>query len=147
MTNKNSIEAYREEVDNGNISNRQQQVIDWLKVNHYGTARQIGEAVPGAWRRCSELLAMGKITRTKDVICPVTNKKVARFALPNFADKMTPLFINTIKKPTRKQLIDRINELEMELAYKNSEIAQAYNDGIRFARTMRPVKRIWFKFW
>lgn len=144
--NKNSIEAYREEVDNGNISNRQQQVIDWLKVNHYGTARQIGEAVPGAWRRCSDLKKMGKIIVREDVIDPVTNKKVSSYALPNFADKMTPLF-NTNKKPTRKQLIDRINELEMELAYKDSEIAQAYNDGIRFARTMRPVKRIWFKFW
>lgn len=145
--NENSVNAYREEKDNGNISKKQRQVLDWLNKNHYGTAREISQDIPGAWRRCSELLAKGLIKQTKDIVCPITNKQVARFCLPNADDR--PVFAPH-KQATRKQLLAKITELEMELAYKNSEVAHAYNDGIRVGMNMKPakvVKRVWFKLW
>lgn len=145
--NTNSIESFKSERDSGKITKKQQEVINWLKKNKYGTAREISQDIPGAWRRCSELAVMGKVIVVDNPICPITNKKVAMYGLA--ITEPNTVFTSKVKKPTRKQLIDKINELELNLRVANSEAAHAYNDGIRVGLNMGKVNTVarWFKLW
>jgi len=139
-----SVQSYNEEKVNGNIVTKQQQVIEWLKKNGSGTAREIGQDIPGAWRRLAELEKAGKVYVWEDVKCPVTKKYVSLYAI--VPEDKGDIVKVTYVSPTRKQLEERICELERELIYKESEIASAYNEGIRFARAFT-TKKVWFKFW
>lgn len=115
MTRTTSAKAYREETENGNITKRQREVFDWLKIHGPATGRQISEAIPGGWKRLAELKTKGYVTESGKVTDCLTGKTaiVWDFCHPDYLLLHTPA-----RKPTRKQLEERLKAAEMALERK-----------------------------
>lgn len=129
MTNTNSINAYRDEKDSGNITKRQQQVVDFLGLVKGATGRQISKAVPGGWKRVSELCDLGLVRVCGNIKDKDTNKTVAVYELTG---QQMLLPTPSVKRPSRKELEEKVNDLE----YRNSKL---YESNCRMTKEMETM--------
>lgn len=145
--NNNSMESYKSEKDSGNITKRQQQVVDFLKLVKGATGRQISKAVPGGWKRVSELCDLGLVRVCGNVKDKDTNKTVAVYELTG---QQMLLPNPSVKRPSRKELEERINELNIEVLRMNGALTAAYETGLQHGRlACIPQQEIkcWWKIW
>ena len=124
-----SIKAYKEEVENGHITRKARQVLAALKAMGKATARQLGDKVPGAWRRMSELYCKGLVEAHCTTKCEYTGKIVTLY----YPTDNQPLLCPPPKprKPTRVNREAEIVRLTKELDRRVERAAQLYDVAYR----------------
>ena len=72
-----SIKAYKEIKKSGYLTRKQQDVLNYIHTFGPCTAREVSKHIIGAWKRCSELEAMGCINGTETTKCATSHKTVS----------------------------------------------------------------------
>lgn len=101
--------AYHKIKETGLLSKRQLQVYEALYEFGPMTGRKLSEYIPGAWKRLSELAAMGAVSSDGLTTDPVTGHKVALYSVT------TAVPIKPDKPRSRRELIQEISELRYRL--------------------------------
>lgn len=141
MTRTTSAKAYREETENGNITRKQKEVWDWLKLHGPATGRQISDMIPGAWKRLAELKAKNMVMESGRVVDSLTGKTaiVWDFCHPDYA-----LWAKQqIVKPTRKQLEEKLKATEMALERAQTALGEAQ----KVIAALSADKHTWVTSW
>lgn len=126
-----SIAAYHKSVEDGTITKRQREVYNYIKLSGPISGRSLGKAIPGAWKRLSELKAMGLVTDHKTTKDFVTGKIVHLWEVSNQS------VISIPPQPKRKPYKEleaenrRLTEMLTEALYRSSA---AYDMGYRQAK-------------
>jgi hypothetical protein len=109
-----SVEAFNKIKETGLLSKRRWQVYEWLYYHGPATARQVSNAIAGAWKRVSELEQVGLVAETGKTKCSHTGQTVTLWdvtaALPVKPEKQAKVCNRCIA------LQNRVEELEAELA-------------------------------
>ena len=118
MTRSTSTRAYYEAVEEGTITRMEREVLALLAKDEY-TGAELDCICPNYHKRLAELERKGLICRTGTTKDKDTGKIVYKWATTY---NRAPMLIPVAKKPSRKELEDKIAKLELELF-------TSYNDG------------------
>lgn len=116
MTRTTSAKAFREETENGNITRKQKEVWDWLKLHGPATGRKVSAAIPGGHKRLAELQRKGYVAEFSRVTDRATGKTAIEWGA--CAPEQSLLFAPKVRKPTRKQLEAELAATKMALERK-----------------------------
>lgn len=73
---KTSADAYHEIKENGTLAKLEAKVLEYIKFAGPISGRLINKHIPGGWKRCSMLEAMGCIEVAYEISDPVTKHTV-----------------------------------------------------------------------
>lgn len=110
-----SLQAYNYLRHSGLLSTRRMEVYEYLYDQGPATASQMAHYMhrdrASTSSRCRELVGMGLVQETGDILCPITGMEVTGYDVtPNMPTQLTK-----IKKPSYQQLEDENERLRDEI--------------------------------
>lgn len=135
MIRETSAKAYKEEMENGNLSRKRREVYKYIKMSGPISGRAISKVIPGGHKRLSELLRLGYISDALKQKDPITRKDVIlwQVTMPNGLENKP-----YIDKPSRKQLELEIQELKDKVSRFEYRLSAAYDTG--YEQALKDIK-------
>lgn len=110
---KTSSDAYHEIKENGTLAALEAKVLNYIKMAGPISGRLINKHIPGGWKRCAALGAMGCIEEAYEIPDPVTGHKVI-------------YWMWTSDKPTKPRPSNKHNHKNMSAFYDS-----AFREGVK----------------